>query len=192
MAKIQEVLLEESSSTDQPLEQNEENKTILKQLKKANASLTQELKECRTNLDETGHSSRAPRLEEMETLRLLARKDIDIKKGLKTKADEISVVNQKHDELVKKSLLTKSQFEGKSVNGQKQQRIDLNADALYNAKQENLRVWLQKMLISKKPVPECSSLVLHPMTSDHNSSELGIQDHINEQSSSKLVPKVVP
>ncbi|GJZ39214.1 integrase, catalytic region, zinc finger, CCHC-type containing protein [Tanacetum coccineum] len=30
----------------------EENKTILKQLKKANASLTQELKECRTNLDD--------------------------------------------------------------------------------------------------------------------------------------------
>ncbi|GJW50805.1 hypothetical protein Tco_0092156 [Tanacetum coccineum] len=43
---------------------------------------------------------------------------------------------------------------GTSFNGQKQQRIDLNADALYNAKQENLRVWLQKMLISKKPVPE--------------------------------------
>ncbi|GJY63897.1 hypothetical protein Tco_0465357, partial [Tanacetum coccineum] len=32
----------------------EENKTILKQLKKANVTLTQELKECRTNLDETG------------------------------------------------------------------------------------------------------------------------------------------
>ncbi|GKC29197.1 hypothetical protein Tco_1036491, partial [Tanacetum coccineum] len=30
------------------------------------------------------------------------------------------------------------------------------------------------------------------MTSDHNRSELGIQDHSNEQSSSKLVPKVVP
>ncbi|GJU24039.1 hypothetical protein Tco_1162660 [Tanacetum coccineum] len=42
-----------------------------------------------------------------------------------------------------------------SFNGQKQQRIDLNADALYNVKQENLRVWLLKMLISKKPVPEC-------------------------------------
>ncbi|GJS81822.1 hypothetical protein Tco_0748363 [Tanacetum coccineum] len=81
---------------------------------------------------------------------------------------------------------------GKSFNGQKQQRIDLNADALYNAKQENLRVWLQKMLISKKPVPECSSLVLHQMTSDHNRSELGIQDHNKEQSSSKLVLKVVP
>ncbi|GKA07123.1 hypothetical protein Tco_0686347 [Tanacetum coccineum] len=40
------------------------------------------------------------------------------------------------------------------------------------------------------PVPQ--SLVLHQMTSDHNRSELGIQDHSNEPSSSKLVPKVVP
>ncbi|GKG29789.1 hypothetical protein Tco_0419687 [Tanacetum coccineum] len=37
-----------------------------------------------------------------------------------------------------------------------------------------------------------SGLVLHQMTFDHNRSELGIQDHNNEQSSSKLVPKVVP
>ncbi|GJW47386.1 retrovirus-related pol polyprotein from transposon TNT 1-94 [Tanacetum coccineum] len=96
MVKIQEVLPEESSSTEQPLEQKddsnvtpdssnkcnndnqvdqnaaecvderaalanltldtEENKTILKKLKKANASLTQELKKCRTNLDETGRA----------------------------------------------------------------------------------------------------------------------------------------
>ncbi|GJR52019.1 hypothetical protein Tco_1402540 [Tanacetum coccineum] len=54
MAKIQEVSPEESSSTSQPLEQ--ENKTVLKQLKKANASLTQELKECKTNLDETSRA----------------------------------------------------------------------------------------------------------------------------------------
>ncbi|GJZ13846.1 retrovirus-related pol polyprotein from transposon TNT 1-94 [Tanacetum coccineum] len=47
MAKIQEVLPEESSSTEQPLEQ---------QLKKANASLTQELEECKTNLDETSRA----------------------------------------------------------------------------------------------------------------------------------------
>ncbi|GJY14359.1 hypothetical protein Tco_0384781 [Tanacetum coccineum] len=37
-----------------------------------------------------------------------------------------------------------------------------------------------------------SGLVLHQMTSDHNRSELRIQDHNNEQSSSKLVPKVIP
>ncbi|GJS26900.1 hypothetical protein Tco_0487520 [Tanacetum coccineum] len=34
--------------------------------------------------------------------------------------------------------------------------------------------------------------VFMAMTSDHNRSELGIHDHSNEQSSSKLVPKVVP
>ncbi|GJW22345.1 putative reverse transcriptase domain-containing protein [Tanacetum coccineum] len=34
----------------------EENKTILKQLKKANASLTQEMEECKTNLDETNRA----------------------------------------------------------------------------------------------------------------------------------------
>ncbi|GJT58396.1 putative reverse transcriptase domain-containing protein [Tanacetum coccineum] len=35
-------------------------------------------------------------------------------------------------------------------------------------------------------------LVLYQMTFDHNRSELGIHDHINEPSSSKLVPKVFP
>ncbi|GJS64705.1 retrovirus-related pol polyprotein from transposon TNT 1-94 [Tanacetum coccineum] len=47
-----------------------------------------------------------------ETLGLLAQKEIDIKEGLKVKAYEISVVKEKHDELVKHSLLTKSHFEG--------------------------------------------------------------------------------
>ncbi|GJV99794.1 putative reverse transcriptase domain-containing protein [Tanacetum coccineum] len=64
---------------------------------------------------------------------------------------------------------------GTPFNGQKQQRIDLNADALYNEKQENLR-----------------ASFFMAMTSDHNRSELGIHDHSNEPSSSKLVPKVVP
>ncbi|GJZ10498.1 gag-pol polyprotein [Tanacetum coccineum] len=171
MAKIQEVSPKESSSTSQPLEQvdqnaaecvderaalanlianltldTEENKTVLKQLKKANASLTQELKECKTNLDESSRAlgeatssrdsslialqTKQTELEKYtalndltsdykilqtklnETLGLLALKDIDIKEGLKTKTYEISVVNQKHDELVKKSLLTRSHFEG--------------------------------------------------------------------------------
>ncbi|GJS10965.1 retrovirus-related pol polyprotein from transposon TNT 1-94 [Tanacetum coccineum] len=46
-----------------------------------------------------------------ETLGLLAQKNIDIKEGLKVKAYEISVVQAKHDELVKQSLLTKSHYE---------------------------------------------------------------------------------
>ncbi|GJW54243.1 retrovirus-related pol polyprotein from transposon TNT 1-94 [Tanacetum coccineum] len=47
-----------------------------------------------------------------ETLGLLAQKNIDIKEGLKHKAYEISIVQEKHDELVKQSLLTKSHYEG--------------------------------------------------------------------------------
>nr|GEU99099.1 hypothetical protein [Tanacetum cinerariifolium] len=47
-----------------------------------------------------------------ETLGQLALKDIEIKEGLKTKAYEISVVKEKHDELMKQSLLTKSHYEG--------------------------------------------------------------------------------
>ncbi|GJT57382.1 hypothetical protein Tco_0992436 [Tanacetum coccineum] len=41
-----------------------------------------------------------------------------------------------------------------SLNGQKQQRTNLSVGALYNAKQENLSVWLLKKLISQKPVPQ--------------------------------------
>nr|GEW48351.1 retrovirus-related Pol polyprotein from transposon TNT 1-94 [Tanacetum cinerariifolium] len=47
-----------------------------------------------------------------ETLGQLALKDIEIKEGLETKAYEISVIKQKHDELMKQSLLTKSHYEG--------------------------------------------------------------------------------
>ncbi|GJX12692.1 hypothetical protein Tco_0204450 [Tanacetum coccineum] len=128
-----------------------------------------------------------------------------------------SIVDIPHIQACKQTLGLSA---GTSFNGQKQQRIDITVDALYNEKQENLRVWLLKFLISKKPVPEwprssmfkrrliaadqasvfmemmsvhiSSGLVLYQMTSDHNRSELGIQDHSNEPSSSKLVPKVVP
>ncbi|GKF50058.1 hypothetical protein Tco_0143309 [Tanacetum coccineum] len=79
-----------------------------------------------------------------------------------------------------------------SFNGQKQQRIDLNADALYNAKQENLRVWPRSSMFKRHLIAADQASVFMAMTSDHNRLELGIQDHSNEQSSSKLVPKVVP
>ncbi|GJU75424.1 hypothetical protein Tco_1272494 [Tanacetum coccineum] len=47
-----------------------------------------------------------------DTLGLLAQKEIDIKEGLKVKAYEIFVVKEKHDELVKQSLLTSHHYEG--------------------------------------------------------------------------------
>ncbi|GKA89679.1 hypothetical protein Tco_0811491 [Tanacetum coccineum] len=151
MAKIQEVLPAESSSTDTPLEQvqnndeknvfanerqhsekhaaecaderaalanlianltldTEENKTILKQLKKANASLTQELKECKTNLDETSRALGEATSSRDSCLIALQTKQTELEKY--TALNDRTIVNQKHDELVKKSLLTRSQFEG--------------------------------------------------------------------------------
>ncbi|GKA63608.1 integrase, catalytic region, zinc finger, CCHC-type containing protein [Tanacetum coccineum] len=60
MAKIQEVSPEESSSTGQPLEQKDDSNVTpdssnicTNDNQKANASLTQELEKCKTNLDET-------------------------------------------------------------------------------------------------------------------------------------------
>ncbi|GKA46382.1 hypothetical protein Tco_0739265 [Tanacetum coccineum] len=125
---------------------DDENKKIQKQLKKANASLAQEMKECEYILAKTsktlGESNsirdscivalqnkqtkferykafndRAVDYDKLkrklnETLGLLAQKEIDIKEGLKVKAYEILVSKEKHDELVKMSLLTKSHFEG--------------------------------------------------------------------------------
>nr|GEU94806.1 hypothetical protein [Tanacetum cinerariifolium] len=124
----------------------DENKKIQNQLKKANASLTQDWKECKSTLAETSRTlgeynsihdsclialqNKQTELEKYmdfndrtvdydklerksnETLGLLAQKEIDIKESLKLKAYEISVVKEKHDELVKQNLLTKSDYEG--------------------------------------------------------------------------------
>nr|GEY51435.1 hypothetical protein [Tanacetum cinerariifolium] len=152
MAKIQENDQNDVESDDERftlanLKLNvDENKKIQKQLKKANTTLAQELKECKTILAETSKTLRESisvrdsclvalqnkqtefekynafndrtvdydKLERKlnETLGQLALKDIKIKEGLKTKACEILVVKEKHDELIKQSLLTKSHYEG--------------------------------------------------------------------------------
>nr|GEX31805.1 hypothetical protein [Tanacetum cinerariifolium] len=124
----------------------DENKKIQKQLKKANTTLAQELKECKAVLAETSKSlgesisvrnnclvalqTKKTKFENYkafndctidydklecklnEALGQLAHKDTVIREGLKTKAYELSVVKEKHDELMKQSLLTKSHYEG--------------------------------------------------------------------------------
>nr|GEV53315.1 putative reverse transcriptase domain-containing protein [Tanacetum cinerariifolium] len=124
----------------------DENKKIQKQLKKANTTLAQELKECKAILVETSKSLRESisvrdsclvalqtkqtefekykafndrtidydKLEHKlnEALGQIAHKDTVIREGLKTKACELSVIKEKHDELMKHSLLTNSHYEG--------------------------------------------------------------------------------
>nr|GEV50404.1 hypothetical protein [Tanacetum cinerariifolium] len=146
MAKIQEVPTADTGTDFEPLEKNDqndvesddehvalanlianlkldvdENKKIQKQLKKANTTLAQELKECKLFLQKLvklwAFNDRTIDYEKLErklneTLGQLAQKDIEIKEGLKLKAYEILVVKEKHDELIKHSLLTKSHYEG--------------------------------------------------------------------------------
>nr|GEU71533.1 hypothetical protein [Tanacetum cinerariifolium] len=124
----------------------DESKKIQKQLKKANTTLAQELKECKYILAKTSKTlgesnsvrdsclvalqNKQTEFEKYkafndrtvdynklkrklnETLRQLAQKDIEIQEGLKTKSYEILMVKEKHDELIKQSLLTKSHYEG--------------------------------------------------------------------------------
>nr|GEX07912.1 ribonuclease H-like domain-containing protein [Tanacetum cinerariifolium] len=63
-----------------------------------------------------------------ETLGQLAQKDIEIKEGLKLKAYEISLVKEKHDELIKQNLLTKSHYKGLVKKKTKQ---EMHADLEY-------------------------------------------------------------
>nr|GEW85325.1 retrovirus-related Pol polyprotein from transposon TNT 1-94 [Tanacetum cinerariifolium] len=124
----------------------DENKKIQKQLKKANTTLAQEMKEWKTILAETSKSlGESIRVRDSclvalqtkqvefgkfkafndrtidydilerklnEALGQLAHKDTVIRECLKMKSYELSVVKEKHDELMKHSLLTKSHYEG--------------------------------------------------------------------------------
>ncbi|GJX66916.1 retrovirus-related pol polyprotein from transposon TNT 1-94 [Tanacetum coccineum] len=135
MAKIQEVLHADSDITTEPLEEDDSNVTPdssnmcnndnqvdqnaaeCDDERVALANLIENLKldtELEKYIAFNDRTIDYDKLERKlnETLGLLAQKDIDIKDGLKLKAYEISVVKQKHDELVKQSLLSKSSFEG--------------------------------------------------------------------------------
>nr|GFA35182.1 hypothetical protein [Tanacetum cinerariifolium] len=70
--------------------------------------------------------------------------------------------------------------------------LNLSAGISFNPKKEGLRAWLLKRMISQKQGLKEFSTDEHVMIFDHNSSELRIHDHNNEQSSSKLVLNVVP
>ncbi|GJZ46418.1 gag-pol polyprotein [Tanacetum coccineum] len=86
----------------------DENKKIQKQLEKANATLTQELTECKSILAETSRTLGESNSIRDSCLIALQNKQTELE-TYKTLND---LVKEKHDELVKQSLLTKSHYEG--------------------------------------------------------------------------------
>ncbi|GJX02761.1 gag-pol polyprotein [Tanacetum coccineum] len=102
------------ADTDEEIDEQELDARAIKRVKRikeSNETMTQELTVCKSILAENIDYDKLER-KLNETLGLLAQKDIDIQEGLKVKAYEISVVQAKHDELVKQSLLTRSHYEG--------------------------------------------------------------------------------
>nr|GEZ16492.1 hypothetical protein [Tanacetum cinerariifolium] len=111
----------------------DENKKIQKQLKKENTTLAQELKECKAILAETSKSlgefisaqdsflvALQTKQAEFEKYKAFNDRTIDYKK--------LELVKQKHDELMKQSLLTKSHYEGLVKQKTKQ---EMHADLKY-------------------------------------------------------------
>nr|GEW51352.1 hypothetical protein [Tanacetum cinerariifolium] len=94
----------------------DENKKIQNQLKKANASLTQELKECKSTLAETSRTLGESNSIWDSCLIALQNKQTELEKymvfnDLTVDYKKLELVKEKHDELVKQSLLTKSHYE---------------------------------------------------------------------------------
>nr|GEW40620.1 hypothetical protein [Tanacetum cinerariifolium] len=95
MAKIQEVPTADSGTDSKPVEQTKQ----------------AEFEKFKAFNDRTIDYDKLER-KLNKALGQLAHKDTVIREGLKTKAYELSVVKEKHDELMKQSLLTKSHYEG--------------------------------------------------------------------------------
>nr|GEW79643.1 retrotransposon protein, putative, unclassified [Tanacetum cinerariifolium] len=116
MAKIQKVPTADSGTDSEPVEQNKQNDVESDDERIALADLKLDTKQ--TEFEKyKAFNDRSIDYEKLkrklnEALGQLAQKDTVIREGLKTKAYEISVVKQKHDELTKHSLLTKSRYEG--------------------------------------------------------------------------------
>nr|GEV66007.1 reverse transcriptase domain-containing protein [Tanacetum cinerariifolium] len=85
-------------------------KKILKQVKKENASLTRELKECKSNLKES-NTTRDSCLIALQCKQTKLEKYMTFNDRT-VDYDKLELVKEKHDELVKQSLLAKPHYEG--------------------------------------------------------------------------------
>nr|GEU60442.1 retrovirus-related Pol polyprotein from transposon TNT 1-94 [Tanacetum cinerariifolium] len=101
-----------------------------------------------------------------ETLRQLAQKDIEIKEGLKTKAYKISMVKEKHDELIKQSLLTKSHYEGSLS-------VNKSSSPINNANQQDTQPTTN---IQTTSAPSTPTFVHAKENNDNQAEEEHLQD----------------
>ncbi|GJY08616.1 hypothetical protein Tco_1035801 [Tanacetum coccineum] len=92
----------------------DENKEIQKQLRNVNASLTQELKECKSIIKETSRTLGESNSTRDSCLVALQNKQSELEtyKATNDRTVDYGKLKQKHDDLVKQSILTKSMYKG--------------------------------------------------------------------------------
>nr|GEZ29183.1 hypothetical protein [Tanacetum cinerariifolium] len=140
MAKIQEVPTADSGTNSEPVEQTKQ--AEFEKFKAFNdRTIDYDKLECKLN----------------DALGQLAHNDTVIREGLKTKAYKLSVVKEKHDELMKQSLLTKSHYEG--LVKKKRRRIPDREETL--ALERESRSKLNTDLVHLDALDELQCLYLH-------------------------------
>ncbi|GJU37830.1 hypothetical protein Tco_1186184 [Tanacetum coccineum] len=139
----------------------DENKRIQKQLKKANASLTQELKECKSNLAKTSRT-----LEESNSIRdccliALQNKETELEKWIPTRKifeSSTTKVDSKPPHgsdtditNLQECIQTFDSSASTSINVQEEQNLDLSAGTPFNLKKERINTWTKDNVISGRP-----------------------------------------
>nr|GEV16832.1 hypothetical protein [Tanacetum cinerariifolium] len=197
----------------------DENKKIQKQLKKANTTLAQELKECKAILAETSkslgesisvrdsfllalqtkqakfekykafndHTIDYDKLERKlnEALRQFAHKDTVIREGLETKAYELLVVKEKHDELMKQSKDCAQNVKNQS----KPNNIEQNIGSLQQKPDQQaffIKNQAKKPKISKKA--KLSVIATVEAKLDDKLTKEELMDQVTKSSTKNLVP----
>nr|GEY89249.1 glutamic acid-rich protein-like [Tanacetum cinerariifolium] len=214
MAKIQEVPTADSGTDSEPVEQ------IQKQLKKANTTLAQELKECKTILAETSKSlgesisvrdsclvalqTKQTEFEKYkafndrtiyydkfehklnEALGQLAQKDTVIKEGLKTKAYELSVVKEKHDDKIKRRMHADLKYvetlekEIDKLESDKAEFLDTYDVILQECVSNDVKCSYLMSLSDLDALDELQCLYLHKVKNDTVCNEKASNDFQNE------------
>nr|GEY99127.1 retrovirus-related Pol polyprotein from transposon TNT 1-94 [Tanacetum cinerariifolium] len=127
---------------------------------------------------------------ESDDERQLAHKDTVIREGLKTKAYKISVVKEKHDELMKQSLLTKSHYEGlvKQKTKGKAKSVDTKFDRPSVVLQPNAQ-WIPKPSVLGKPTPFSNSLDIIYFQKTRSVSKANVSEGLSKPVTAQTLPQ---
>ncbi|GJS87633.1 retrovirus-related pol polyprotein from transposon TNT 1-94 [Tanacetum coccineum] len=151
----------------------EENKTILKQLKKANTLLTQEIEECKTNLDETSRALGEATSCRNSCLIALQNKQNELREDLKAQMQDKNITISELKKLIEKC-------KGKSVETQ--------FDKPSVVRQPNAQR-IPKPSVLGKPTPFSNSLEMRSFQTKQSVNKTNVSDGLFKQVTQQNLPQ---